>query len=46
MVRWKLSLGLGTGESISDANDPRKCIIKSLAMVGYNDVFQSYTRAD
>lgn len=33
MVRWKQSLGLGTGESISDPNDPRKCIIKSLAMV-------------
>lgn len=35
MVRWKQSLGLGTGESISDPNDPRKCIIKSLAMVNW-----------
>jgi len=30
--RWKASLGLGTGESISDPSDPRKCIIKSLAL--------------
>ncbi|PGH26946.1 hypothetical protein AJ80_01328 [Polytolypa hystricis UAMH7299] len=30
--RWKASLGLGTGTSISDPNDPRKCIIKSLAL--------------
>jgi len=32
MNRWKASLGLGSGESISDPNDPRKCIIKSLAL--------------
>jgi hypothetical protein len=31
--RWKASLGLGTGQSISDPNDPRLCIIKSLALV-------------
>lgn len=31
--RWKASLGLGQGESISDPNDPRRCIIKSLALV-------------
>ncbi|PGH28829.1 rho GDP-dissociation inhibitor [[Emmonsia] crescens] len=30
--RWKASLGLGTGTSISDPNDPRKCIIKSLSL--------------
>ncbi|KAK2744235.1 hypothetical protein FQN55_006920 [Onygenales sp. PD_40] len=30
--RWKASLGLGTGTSISDPSDPRKCIIKSLAL--------------
>ncbi|KAI5310089.1 hypothetical protein KEM55_001778, partial [Ascosphaera atra] len=30
--RWKASLGLGTGQSISDPNDPRKCIIKSLSL--------------
>lgn len=34
MNRWKASLGLGTGESISDPNDPRRCIIKSLSLVG------------
>ncbi|EEH40322.2 rho GDP-dissociation inhibitor [Paracoccidioides lutzii Pb01] len=32
LKRWKASLGLGTGSSISDPNDPRKCIIKSLAL--------------
>ncbi|EAS27938.3 rho-gdp dissociation inhibitor [Coccidioides immitis RS] len=30
--RWKASLGLGSGTAISDPNDPRKCIIKSLAL--------------
>ncbi|KAL1967952.1 hypothetical protein VTN77DRAFT_2369 [Rasamsonia byssochlamydoides] len=30
--RWKASLGLNTGEPIGDPNDPRKCIIKSLAI--------------
>lgn len=30
--RWKASLGLGTGTPIGDASDPRKCIIKSLAL--------------
>lgn len=30
--RWKASLGLGAGTSLSDPKDPRKCIIKSLAM--------------
>ena len=34
--RWKASLGLATGDSISDPNDPRSCIIKSLALVGGN----------
>lgn len=33
MNRWKASLGLGTGEPIANPNDPRLCIIKSLAMV-------------
>lgn len=31
--RWKASLGLGSGTTISDPNDPRKCVIKSLALV-------------
>ena len=31
--RWKASLGLGTGKDISDPNDPRLCVIKSLALV-------------
>jgi len=31
--RWKASLGLATGDSISNPNDPRLCIIKSLALV-------------
>lgn len=30
--KWKESLGLGTGKDISDPNDPRKCIIYSLAL--------------
>lgn len=30
--RWKASLGLNSGTPIADANDPRKCIIKSLAL--------------
>ncbi|RMD44919.1 hypothetical protein DV735_g217, partial [Chaetothyriales sp. CBS 134920] len=30
--RWKASLGIGSGKSISDPNDPRLCIIKSLAL--------------
>ncbi|EXJ78751.1 hypothetical protein A1O1_09153 [Capronia coronata CBS 617.96] len=30
--RWKASLGLATGKSISNPNDPRLCIIKSLAL--------------
>ncbi|KAL1987049.1 hypothetical protein VTN96DRAFT_4923 [Rasamsonia emersonii] len=30
--RWKASLGLNTGQPIADPNDPRKCIIKSLAI--------------
>ncbi|KAI1610957.1 immunoglobulin E-set [Exophiala viscosa] len=38
--RWKASLGLATGESISDPNDSRMCIIKSLALevVGRSDI--------
>jgi len=30
--KWKASLGLGQGESISDASDPRKVIILSLGL--------------
>ncbi|KAJ0425591.1 immunoglobulin E-set [Aspergillus carlsbadensis] len=30
--RWKASLGLNAGEPIGDPNDPRRCIIKSLAL--------------
>jgi len=30
--RWKASLGLGAGDSVSDPSDPRKCIILSLAL--------------
>ncbi|KAJ5312400.1 hypothetical protein PENANT_c027G04609 [Penicillium antarcticum] len=32
MNRWKASLGLNGGDPIHEANDPRKCIIKSLAL--------------
>jgi len=31
--RWKASLGLGSGTAIADPSDPRKCVIKSLALV-------------
>jgi hypothetical protein len=31
--RWKASLGLGSGTAIADLSDPRKCVIKSLALV-------------
>lgn len=30
--RWKASLGLNSGTPIGDPRDPRKCIIKSLAL--------------
>ncbi|KAL2821697.1 immunoglobulin E-set [Aspergillus granulosus] len=30
--RWKASLGLNAGEPIGDPNDPRRCIIRSLAL--------------
>ena len=30
--KWKESLGIGSGKSISDPNDPRKCIIQSLGL--------------
>lgn len=30
--RWKESLGIGAGDSVSNPNDPRKAIITSLAM--------------
>ncbi|KAL4742028.1 immunoglobulin E-set [Aspergillus similis] len=30
--RWKASLGLNTGEPTGDPNDPRTCIIKTLAL--------------
>ncbi|KAF2744200.1 E set domain-containing protein [Sporormia fimetaria CBS 119925] len=30
--KWKESLGLGTGNDLSDPNDPRKCIILSLGL--------------
>ncbi|KKY18678.1 putative rho-gdp dissociation inhibitor [Phaeomoniella chlamydospora] len=30
--RWKASLGLAAGDTISDPSDPRKCIIHSLAL--------------
>jgi len=33
MRRYKQSLGLGGGTGIGDPNDPRTCIIKSLALV-------------
>ena len=36
MNRWKASLGLGSGASAADPNDPRKCVIKSLALVSRN----------
>lgn len=31
--RWKQSLGLASGNTVADPNDPRKCVIKSLALV-------------
>ncbi|KAK3068477.1 rho GDP dissociation inhibitor [Teratosphaeriaceae sp. CCFEE 6253] len=30
--KWKESLGIGSGETISDPKDPRKCIILSLGL--------------
>ncbi|KAL4802338.1 immunoglobulin E-set [Aspergillus unguis] len=30
--RWKASLGLNAGEPVGDPNDPRTCIIKTLAL--------------
>ncbi|KAK1822698.1 rho GDP dissociation inhibitor [Friedmanniomyces endolithicus] len=30
--KWKESLGIGSGKSLSDPNDPRKCIILSLGL--------------
>ncbi|KAI9837196.1 MAG: hypothetical protein M1837_003098 [Sclerophora amabilis] len=30
--RWKESLGIGSGNTIADANDPRKAVILSLAL--------------
>ncbi|KAF3483127.1 rho GDP-dissociation inhibitor [Arthroderma uncinatum] len=40
LKRWKASLGLGNGTPISDPNDPRTCIIKSLALevAGRDDI--------
>jgi Rho GDP-dissociation inhibitor len=32
LQKWKKSLGLGQGKDISDPNDPRRCIILSLAL--------------
>ncbi|KAL3464280.1 immunoglobulin E-set [Aspergillus heterothallicus] len=32
MQRWKASLGLNAGDPIGDPNDPRRCIIRSLAL--------------
>jgi hypothetical protein len=31
--RWKASLGIGTGTAIANPSDPRRCVIKSLALV-------------
>ncbi|CRG84318.1 Rho GDP-dissociation inhibitor [Talaromyces islandicus] len=46
--RWKASLGLNTGDPIGDPNDPRKCIIKSLAIEapGRADITLDLTGAD
>lgn len=43
--RWKASLGLATGDPICDPNDPRRCIIKSLALEvdGRDDVVVELT---
>ncbi|KAK4544458.1 hypothetical protein LTR36_004349 [Oleoguttula mirabilis] len=30
--KWKESLGIGSGKTLSDPNDPRKCIILSLGL--------------
>jgi len=32
LKKWKASLGLGGGKDLSDPNDPRTCIIQSLAL--------------
>ncbi|KAF2803062.1 E set domain-containing protein [Mytilinidion resinicola] len=32
LKKWKESLGIGSGNSISNPNDPRKCIILSLGL--------------
>lgn len=46
--RWKASLGLNTGEPIGDPNDPRTCIIKSLAIEapGREDITLDLTGAN
>lgn len=44
--KWKESLGIGTGESISDANDPRKVIIHTLGLEveGRSDIIIDLTQ--
>jgi Rho GDP-dissociation inhibitor len=46
--RWKASLGLNTGDPIGDPKDPRKCIIKSLAIEapGRSDITLDLTGPD
>ncbi|KAK5741918.1 rho GDP dissociation inhibitor [Elasticomyces elasticus] len=44
--KWKESLGIGSGKSISDPNDPRKCIILSLGLEveGRSDIVIDLTK--
>lgn len=44
--RWKASLGLGSGNPVADPNDPRKCVIKSLALVHFLPLATASTVAD
>ncbi|KXN68312.1 E set domain-containing protein [Conidiobolus coronatus NRRL 28638] len=48
LVRWKQSLGLGTGAAAAASDDPRKVIVLSLAMevAGRSDVVLDLTQTD
>ena len=46
LQKWKASLGLGTGDNLSDPNDPRKVIIFSLGLEveGRSDIIIDLTQ--